>query len=48
MYEEAIAIYNRAADLLFSKKPSFNTFKKVVTEKEATVFVKMAACYKQL
>jgi tetratricopeptide (TPR) repeat protein len=48
MYEEAIAIYNRAADLASSKKPNFSVFKKVLTEKEALIFVKIAQCYKQL
>lgn len=42
MYEEAIAIYNRAAELASSKKPNFSVFKKVVTEKEAGIFVRIA------
>jgi hypothetical protein len=46
LYEEAIAIYQKAADLISSKKPNFNHFKKSLTEKEALIFSSIAACYK--
>jgi len=47
MYEEAVAIYQKASDLLSSKKPEYTELKKVLTEREAIVFGKIASCYKQ-
>jgi hypothetical protein len=42
MYEEAIAIYQKAADLISTRKLQFEHFKKVLIEQEATLFMKMA------
>lgn len=47
MYEEAVAIFTRAADLVSHKKPEYAHLKKVLIEKEAAIFSSIAACYKQ-
>jgi hypothetical protein len=46
MYEEAVVIYQKACDLISSKKPEFSELKKVLIEKEALAFGKIASCYK--
>lgn len=46
MYEEAVAIFTRAADLVSQKKPEYTHLKKVLIEKEAAIFSSIAACYK--
>ena len=46
MYDEAVAIYTKATDLIAQKKPEFSTYKKNLTEKEAIIFSNIAACYK--
>jgi hypothetical protein len=47
MYEEAVAIYQKAVDLVANKKSAFSHYKKVLIEKEAIIFSHIAACYKQ-
>ena len=47
MYEEAVAIFQKAADLAASKKPEYHFFKKNVIEREAMIFSNIAACHKQ-
>lgn len=42
-----MAIYQKAVDLISSKKPEYSELKKLLTEKEALVFCKIASCYKQ-
>ncbi len=38
MFEEAIAIYTKASDLIAAKKDSFSHLKKALTLKEANIF----------
>ncbi len=47
MYDEAVTFYTKAAELLALKKPEYVTLKKVLIEKEASVFSNIAACHKQ-
>ena len=47
MYDEAVAIYTKAADLLALKKPEYSHLKKHLIEKEASIFGQIGACYKQ-
>lgn len=48
MYEEAITIYSRVAETVVNRKPEFSNFKKVLIEKEASIYMSIAACYKQI
>lgn len=47
MYEEAVTHFTKATELIALKKPEFSSLKKHLTEKEATIFGSIAACYKQ-
>jgi tetratricopeptide (TPR) repeat protein len=47
MYDEAVAIYQRAADLISSKKSEYSTHKKNLTEREALIYMSIATCHKQ-
>ena len=47
MYEEAVAHYMMAIDLIGVKKTEYTHFKKSLIEKEAMIFFSIASCYKQ-
>jgi hypothetical protein len=47
MYEEAVAVYQKAVELVANKKSAFSHYKKNLIEKEAIIFSNIAACYKQ-
>ena len=47
MYDEAVAIFMKAADLIAKEKPNFSGLKKNLTEKEASIFLNISLCYKQ-
>ena len=47
MYEEAVAHYTKAIDLIGAKKNEYTHFKKSLIEKEALIFFSIASCYKQ-
>ncbi len=47
MYEEAVAHYLKAVDLIAAKKPDFTHLKKTLIEKEALIFSSIASCHKQ-
>ena len=47
MYEEAVAHFLKATELITSKKDEFKKSKKVLIEKEALIYSSIAACYKQ-
>ena len=46
MYEEAVAIFQKAADLAASKKPEYHFFKKNIIERDPMIFSNIAACHK--
>jgi hypothetical protein len=46
MYEEAVAHYLKANDLIAAKKGDFTHFKKNLIEKEALIFSSIASCHK--
>ena len=47
MYEGAVAVYERAAQLAAEQRDAFRHFKRDLVQKEASLFSNMAACYKQ-
>ena len=47
MYEEAVAHYLKAVDLISAKKGDYTQLKKNLIEKEALIFSSIASCHKQ-
>ena len=47
MYDEAIKLYEDAANLIEKELTTYKFFKKDLIEKEAAIYSNIAACYKQ-